>query len=1282
MLRISLAPAPLLVLALTGGAAGGPGPFVHLQTDRPSYRLGETIWFRAHSPERTPVKLSLLSPEEKELERAVLDGAEEWPFSGRFMVPADAAGGTFHLEARVEGALVHRLPLEVYDIALPRLELELVILGEAHLPGKPVAAAFRARDLEGRPVKGARVEYRAAFGAITLRGSAGLTDGEGRALLRFTLPEEVSRSGQLAVGLPVAGKEAAVARPVRVSAPIAAVDGFPEGGAIVAGHPQKIALLVRDRNGETAAASGRVLDGQDRTVAGFRTGPRGLATVLVPYLEGQSYRVAIDEPAGVEEEFRLPEPGDHRFAMLVEEKEEGIAVEVRGRKPEMGKRLELVLSTSDQVLSRSEVRLQPEDRGARCAARAILKRPKMAGLAQLIVEEKGRALLKRPVFLGARSPVTVTLKPKGHAPLLPGKPVEFELKATSHGEPVQADLALSIFQGDPAGIQDLAVRSFIEPALTPGFTVPPEVVENDQEREAFLLVHQTFRFPREGVPLGSTGLPDPAAGRVTPAPLSPVPPSGAETLPPRGSTVARFANLERLLERASFTRSLRAQPEAHSFRPRIAPEALLAAPGLGKKSPLTPQMLRLPPEVLDCRRTLYWSGSVRTDSAGRATIGFRLNHLVSDLAWVAQGYAGEVPIAARGSVSPVAGFGSKFEFPDHLQVGDFLDLLVEIESRDPQGGSIEIEIQAPPCLKPRLRTRLSFDPSKDARLQRFQFEAAAPAEAAELRWVARRGLYEEVQARRFRVSHHEVELSFGESGRVQGPRSFSLTVPPAALPGSIRAFGRVLPGFTAQAGELRADMVRQPAGCFEQFTSINGLNLVILDALLERGEDPATLAQAYLFATEGFQRLLTYFDPSRGGFSLWPGKQCELHPTLVALPQLALYERIFPGRGRKELEAALGWLETQKMASSELLYLTFALHDMGRAWKGSIPAATLETTSLYEAALQAACLAAWPGEPPPKTKLAGIPLEERLAKLLDRLERADMEQNLHIAGDGLMGSAGGQLSVEILALAAVAFQQAGRQAAAQSCLTRLVEREGQNGGTQARALAMRAYSKLTPPLVPKALDVEFTAGPGAPRRVVAFPAQARPLTFERELFVKAGGAATVAVNVHSADPQLYRLGVSYRVREPRSSPEAPFELSTQLIPEADQHSPVEMRLSIQPRGRTGSSQVVARIGLPAAIQLQDEALRELAKKGEISFFELQAGYLNLYWSRAIDRPLHFKLPAIALVAGRFSAPPSLIYPYYESGKEYYAAPLAINVHNNFGRKTPDLLRPGSPVRRG
>src|SRR5262245_19613201 len=88
-----------LFLFLPSLLAEGPAPFVHLQPDRTSYRLGETVWFRAHSREGEPVEVRLIGPSGKEGARTVVTGSEPEPFCGKLLIPAGAEGGPFRLQA-------------------------------------------------------------------------------------------------------------------------------------------------------------------------------------------------------------------------------------------------------------------------------------------------------------------------------------------------------------------------------------------------------------------------------------------------------------------------------------------------------------------------------------------------------------------------------------------------------------------------------------------------------------------------------------------------------------------------------------------------------------------------------------------------------------------------------------------------------------------------------------------------------------------------------------------------------------------------------------------------------------------------------------------------------------------------------------------------------------------------------------------------------------------------------------------------------------------------------
>jgi hypothetical protein len=173
------------------------------------------------------------------------------------------------------------------------------------------------------------------------------------------------------------------------------------------------------------------------------------------------------------------------------------------------------------------------------------------------------------------------------------------------------------------------------------------------------------------------------------------------------------------------------------------------------------------------------------------------------------------------------------------------------------------------------------------------------------------------------------------------------------------------------------------------------------------------------------------------------------------------------------------------------------------------------------------------------------------------------------------------------------------------------------------------------------------------------------------------------VNIDSERPTAYQLGCSYRTEEPTNHPAAPYRLWQRIIPTVHMHSKAEIRVGIIPNGRASRSQVVARIGLPGGCMVDAQALDQLVENRTISYWDVNEGFLNLYWARPISSELQLTLPVHAEIAGRFEGRPSIIYPYYESNREHHAPPLRLKVLNTFGAKVEleDLIRPDGSRRR-
>lgn len=1243
-------------------------PFVHLQTDRPSYRLGETIWFRGHAPEEHPITVTLLDAHNVKVAGTTFSPNTDKLQAGRFLIPLDATGGTYHLIAKTAGHTSHVLPLEVYDLSVPQLDVDLKVLGELFYPGDKVTAVFKACDLKGKPVEGAKVEYLATFGSRKLRAAAGRTGQDGRAIVRFTLPQDAGRPSRLAVGIAHRGKRAALSRRIPLSTAVAQLDAFPEGGTLLAGHSQKLALYLRGPEGFPTGAMGRIVDAQDRTVTSFSADSHGLATAFIQCKAGEQYRAVIDRPAGCTRKFPLPAPSGHPYGLLVDCVDKGFRVMVYGDKETENKPVWVMLKKGSLVLNHYRLHLTQKGSNPLPTARAIFSAAGMNGIGYFVLGKDKQVFIKRPVFMGSPSPIKVTVTPAIKGPLHAGKDIELVVKARWGGKPISADLALSLYQGNSGAQPGLALRSIFGASCADALLPPAMPRADDEEGHArldtFLLVHHAYQFPAKGVPLPDSGLLAWDTGKVS-VPLlknAGAPHSRAKSdgkTEHKGRTIVRDDRLERLLKSAHYTRRIRDKSDTHAFNLRVPPKLYLKTPGLGHESQKPPQQVMLPPGQLDTRKTMFWGSRIKTDHKGTARIRLRLNHMIDDLCWKAEGYGKAHPISARGFLKPDPGYTTRFKAPSHLHVGDILEFMLSPEISDQSKEPVHLHVQAPACLKPLLRTSETYRPAKDKKLHKFKFQAIAPADDVKLSVYATRGLYREIHENTFSVVSKEIEKIHGKSGRGKGKQEFTFTLPESAVDDSVILEGCMMPGSIAELLESLGRLFRVPSGCFEQWTSINLTNLLILDAILENGEDPLALARAFTLARNGFTRLMSHYDKKTGGFAQFPGKPADGYATTVALRHLLLYVRLFKNLGKPQLETAMTWLEKNGVPQKQALYLTLSLHEAGRMWKRSASLIHYSPRSLYEAILLAGCLARWPDE-----RIGDqVTRENNLNQLLDMLENHFSGEHTKLtAGTGLMGSVGYQLQIESLALALIVLDLGGRHETAGRLLNVLIERFKKTTGTQATALAAKAIAQLSELPLKTPISVAFACKPGSSRvRKTVSPGRARPVRFKRTVSMKPQETATLSLTLPKDAKRGYHLNCTYRIKDPVSAEDAPFLIRTKMPAIADMDVNTTMNVTIIPRGKTPSSQVVARVAIPGGCEVTGVSSQE-----PLAFWEVSQGYLNLYWTDAFKSTKNIKVALCPRAAGLFYTRPSMVYPYYESGKDSYADPLKLTVINHFG----------------
>lgn len=288
-------------------------PLVHLSSDKPAYRPGETIWLRALLMKRLSLeardgncRARLIDPKGAPVLNSVQQ-LEEGVAAFQWTVPEGAAGGEYVFELRdaQDTFTVERLPLLVRHYQAPRLAQTIDLDRETYAPGESGAAELTVERVEGGIPAGASVSAGLVLDGAEVWSEEATLDGEGRAVFRFTVPMEVERGEARFVCRTTDGGILETAlEPFVVPTGELEVAFYPEGGDLVAGMTQRVYAEVSDPLGRPTSARGRILDSSGAEVTRFETLHQGRARFELEPRRGESYTLEFDEPEA--ESVQLP----------------------------------------------------------------------------------------------------------------------------------------------------------------------------------------------------------------------------------------------------------------------------------------------------------------------------------------------------------------------------------------------------------------------------------------------------------------------------------------------------------------------------------------------------------------------------------------------------------------------------------------------------------------------------------------------------------------------------------------------------------------------------------------------------------------------------------------------------------------------------------------------------------------------------------------------------------------------------------------------------------------
>jgi len=700
-------------------------------------------------------------------------------------------------------------------------------------------------------------------------------------------------------------------------------------------------------------------------------------------------------------------------------------------------------------------------------------------------------------------------------------------------------------------------------------------------------------------------------------------------------------------------------------------------------------------ERRDFTPTIFWNALVVTDRTGQATVDFATSdavttwrvhadaHAVSDTGRLGQSnttFATRLPVQVEAKL------------PDEVAAGDRLQLPVNVVVRDTTATEVSLVASVGDGL------RLAGNAPTTIALREGRGRVLLPVEVldrpgrATIRLAVRHGRFEDRLERTLAIAPRGFPHRRSQGGTlVPGtPSELTLAVPDQFVPNTGHATLRLFPTPLSTLTAGLEGMLQEPHGCFEQTSSTNYPNTLVLQLLDEGGDCVPTVAlRARDLLAKGYARLVG-FECKRGGFEWFGGDPGHEALTAYGLLQFHDMAQVF------DVDAAMvartrSWLlgrrngrgafvhegtDHHAFGRSQLLtnaYCTYALLQSGSAAKDlsveldALLARGRSSDDAYELALIANAL-----------QLAGhtdaAAVRQRLA------ERQKPDGSLCGTTTSITQSSGRDLAVETTGLAALAwladpaFASRTRQALEwlQSCRAA----NGTFGATQATVCAMRAlvaYARSVRPMRTAGLLRIHRGDSLLAER--AFSADAtEPLTVELWPMLEPG-AQTLRLDVvldgatkaDAAAPTMpWALDVAYHAEQPADDPDAPLVLRTALRSRSVlEGEPVALDVTLENGTDQDVPTPIVRLGLPAGCELPTRVLEDLQRSGQFDHWELQGRDLVLYWRQLPQRSERtFVLDLVARVPGTSSGAASRAWPYYAPTRHRWTAPLEIEIRAN------------------
>jgi len=686
----------------------------------------------------------------------------------------------------------------------------------------------------------------------------------------------------------------------------------------------------------------------------------------------------------------------------------------------------------------------------------------------------------------------------------------------------------------------------------------------------------------------------------------------------------------------------------------------------------------LPRLRYDFRETLVFAPELVTDASGHASLDIPLADALTTWQVKADAIGAEGGTATTlSSITVTQPLSVELTLPANVTASDTLVVSAVVSNHTDRELLVDLALDLSGATPLDGLTRKQSVPAKGLAAADFRVRFEQPG-SARFHLVARAGSESDAIEQHVPVLPDGRPEAFGASALLSDKGELEVRVPENALPGAAHGRLTIHRGPLAQMLEGLESMLQEPHGCFEQTSSTNYPNIMVLRYLkTHNATKPEVERRAHDLLARGYQRLLTFEVGGRSGsFSLFGQAPASIWLTAYGLMQFQDLAQVYP------VDDALiarmrTWLSS-KMASSGSFpldkhythgsaalglagtaYVLWALGDSApeeglrylRAHRAEIE------SDAYTCALAALALA-------PHDRATAGALAGRLRSLVHN-DQGGADGGYLDCNETMAWGHGQNARIEATALGILALLETGVDLDLAKRLLSFIQRNGSAGGgwgsTQATVLALKALEH-TAALVQSAGQARIVAElNGKVFDPIDLPAGESAAAVSIPLDLPTG-VSKLKLNI-SGGPMAVRVSGVCFVPWNASATTNMGSIRASIVYASKSLVCGQAVLGTLDLRATRRVEVpMAEWELPAGFTPDTEDLDQLKKQGVLTRWERSGRVLRLYFpdleaGKAVTVPVRF----YATAKGELKSAVSKVYEYYRRDEATVIEPTAFRV---------------------